>query len=145
MKRSSTGFTLIEILLVVILIGILASIAVPRFTDSTNQARIAAARADIQTLSLSLDMYELAAGRFPDTSQGLKALVEKPSLPPEPLSWNGPYLKKREVPRDPWGNDYVYEYPGKHGTDYDLFSPGPDGIAGNNDDIANWNNSDDAG
>ena len=143
MKLKRSGFTLIEIMLVVILIGILASIAVPRLTGRTEEARISTARSDIQgALSMVLDLYELDARRFPTTEQGLKALVEKPSLPPEPLNWKGPYLKKQAMPQDPWGNEYHYTCPGRNNEDYDLSSSGPDGIMGNEDDINNWDNQD---
>lgn len=139
MKNYKSAFTLIEIMLVVILIGILAAIAVPRLTGKTTQARMAAAKTEIEgTLSMSLDMYELDAGTFPSMSQGLGALIEKPAIPPEPLSWKGPYLKKKTIPKDPWGNEYTYESPGKHNEDYDLSSAGPDNITGNEDDINNW-------
>lgn len=139
MKNKISGFTLIEIMLVIILIGVLAAITVPRLTGKTTQARVAAAVSEIKgTISVSLDMYELDAGRYPTTEQGLKALIEKPSSSPEPTSWKGPYLKKKEVPLDPWGNEYIYECPGKQNEDYDLSSSGPDGIAGNEDDINNW-------
>lgn len=138
-ETKSKGFTLIEIMLVIILIGILAAITVPRLTGKTTQARVAAARSEIDgSLSVSLDMYELDAGKYPTSEQGLKALIEKPTTSPEPTSWKGPYLKKKEVPKDPWGNDYIYECPGKQNEDFDLSSSGPDGQAGNDDDINNW-------
>ncbi|EKD27179.1 MAG: hypothetical protein ACD_79C00825G0003 [uncultured bacterium] len=139
MKNYRQGFTLIEIMLVVILIGILAAITVPRLSGKATQAREAAAKSEIEgSLAMSLDLYELDAGSYPTTAQGLKSLIEKPSLPPLPINWKGPYLKKKQVPRDPWGNDYMYECPGKNNEDFDLSSMGPDGIVGNEDDINNW-------
>lgn len=133
------GFTLIEIMLVVIIIGILASLIMPNFTGKATQAKIASAKTDINgSLSTVLDMYELDSGFFPSTEQGLKALLEKPESQPEPKNWRGPYLKKKQGIKDPWGNDYIYESPGKNNKDYDLSSSGPDGVAGNDDDITNW-------
>jgi general secretion pathway protein G len=139
MKKNNNGFTLIEIMLVVIIIGILSGIILPRLTGKTNEARIAAARADINgTLSTSLDLYELDTGKYPTTEQGLGALIEKPTTSSEPMNWKGPYLKKKEILKDPWGKEYLYESPGKNNKDYDLASAGPDGSIGTDDDIANW-------
>jgi len=138
-NQNQKGFTLIEIMLVIIIIGILVAIAAPRIGEKGNQARIAASHAEIEgSISMALDLYQLDAGYYPNTEQGLQALVQEPNLPPKPISWKGPYLKKKETPKDPWKNEYIYESPGKQNTDYDLFSTGPDGIAGNEDDITNW-------
>jgi general secretion pathway protein G len=131
------GFTLIEMLLVVALISILAAMIVPRFTGRSEEAKVAAATADIQAnIAGALDLYELDNGRFPDTLQDLLA---NPG-PEKAKKWRGPYLKKKRGLKDPWGNAYVYR-PGPNGTrnsDYDLFSPGPDGSEGGADDIVNW-------
>ena len=138
--RNKNGFTMIEIMLVVIIIAILAALVVPNLSGRGEQARKAAAKADIESnLAASLDLYELDNGRYPTTEQGLKALLEKPTSAPLPNSWNGPYLKKKKaVPQDPWGHEYVYAAPGKHNTDdYDLSSYGPDGTE-SDDDIVNW-------
>ncbi len=133
------GFTLTEILLVVIIIGVLAGMIVPNLAGKSEQARRAAAKADIEAnLSMALDMYELDNGTYPTTSQGLKALVQKPSDPPVPENWSGPYLKKKVIPRDPWKNDYVYAFPGSHNTEgYDLSSLGQDGVE-SGDDVISW-------
>ena len=133
------GFTLIEMMLVIIIIGVLVAMVVPRLTGRSEQARIAAATADIEAnLAVALDLYELDNGGYPTGEQGLDALLEKPSIPPVPPNWNGPYLKRR-LPKDPWGEPYIYRCPGLNNTyDYDLFSKGPDGIEGNADDIVNW-------
>lgn len=130
---SQKGFTLIEILLVVIIIGILVSLVAPRLAGRSEEARKQAAKADIDSgISLAIDMYEVDNGRYPAR---LEDLFLKPSDAP---NWKGPYLKKG-MPKDPWGNAYVYRRPGSHNAEsYDLFSPGPDKQEGNDDDITNW-------
>lgn len=133
------GFTLIEILVVVIIIGILAALVIPKYAGRTEQARIAAAKTQINTLfSSALDMYEADNGNYPSTEQGLQALRVQPNTEPVPKNWKGPYLQK-DVPVDPWGNSYVYTCPGTHNpSGYDLYSLGPDGQEGTDDDIASW-------
>jgi general secretion pathway protein G len=139
-KRRDPGFTLIELMLVVIIIGIIVSIAVPRMAGRTERARIVAARASISALTAALDALEIDVGRFPTTEEGLPALVVRPSsLPPE-ATWNGPYM--REIPLDPWNRPLVYKYPGDLGVDYDLVSLGADGQAGTGDDISNYRKRD---
>jgi general secretion pathway protein G len=136
MRRKKTGFTLIELMLVVIIIGILVSMVVPRIAGRSKQARMAAASADINAnIATALDMYELDNGGYPTTEQGLKALVTKSDISPIPPNWNGPYVKK--IPQDPWSRAYVYKSPGERNADYDLHSLGPDGIE-SADDITNW-------
>jgi len=137
-KRISdyAGFTLVEIMLVVIIIGALAMMVVPRLSGRSEQAKIAIARADIEsTLATALKLYELDNGNFPTTSQGLDALLKKPSSSPVPRNWNGPYIERR--PLDPWGNLYAYRSPGQHRSDYDLYSKGKDDNS-DADDITNW-------
>ena len=133
------GFTLIEILLVVIILGVLVAMVAPNLFGRGEQAKIAAAKADIESnLSTTLDLYELDNGHYPTTTQGLKALNEKPTASPVPSNWNGPYLKRKRIPLDPWKNEYQYICPGNHNTEsYDLFSWGPDGVE-SPDDIMNW-------
>ena len=133
-KNRQRGFTLIEIMLVVTIIGILAAVVLPRLVGRTEQARKTAAKLQIENISLALETFEMDNGRFPTSSEGLKALIVKPY---NVKNWNGPYLKKG-VGADPWGNGYMYVYPGLHGTDYDLYSYGPDGKEGGDDDITNW-------
>ena len=137
--QNKKAFTLIEILLVIIIIGILVAMVVPNFAGRGEQARKAAARADIESnLATVLDMYELDNGHYPTTEQGLNAVVIAPTTTPVPTNWNGPYLKKKKVPLDPWGRAYVYMSPGTHNAEeYDLSSYGPDGIE-SDDDITNW-------
>ena len=128
------AFTLIELMLVVIIIGVLAAMVMPRLVGRSEQARSAACKADIEAnIALALDLFEMDNGRFPTTEEGLAALRTNPSG----LSkWKGPYLKKE--PKDPWGKLYTYKFPGTHDNDYDLSSCGPNGIEGDSDDIGNW-------
>jgi general secretion pathway protein G len=128
------GFTLIELMLVVIIIGILVSMVVPRLVGRSEEARISAAKADISAnISVALDLYELDNGHYPSTEEGLDALQTKPA---SAANWKGPYLKRK--PQDPWGNPYVYRSPGEHNSDYDLYSYGPDAAEGGGDDVTNW-------
>ena len=131
------GFTLIELMLVVVIIAALAAMVVPRLTGRSEEARVAAAKADIKgNLSLALRLYEVDNGRYPSTEQGLQALMGKPTNPPTPANWKGPYIEQN--PMDPWGKLYIYHYPGSHPPrDYDLYSLGPDGVE-SVDDITNW-------
>ena len=131
---NKNGFTLIELMLVVIIIGVLVSMVVPRLAGRSEEARIAAAKADINAnISVALDLFELDNGKYPTTDEGLPALRTKPG---SALNWKGPYLKKEPV--DPWGKKYAYNSPGAHNPDYDLSSYGPDGTEGGDDDISNW-------
>lgn len=131
--QKKQGFTLIELMLVVIIIGALVAMVMPRLTGRGEQARVAAATADIQAnISTGLKLYELDNGSFPSTPEGLTALLSKPS---SAANWRGPYLEKKPV--DPWGRAYQYKSPGEHRADYDLYSLGKDGIE-SADDVKNW-------
>ena len=134
-RRGRAGFTLIELLLVLVILTVLAAVIVPKFTKRSEQARITAARADIANLEVLLDAFEIDTGRYPTAQEGLGALLEEPG---DIREWHGPYLT-RGMPKDPWGNPYVYRCPGQHNTtSYDLCSSGPDGTEGGDDDIDNW-------
>ena len=135
------GFTLIEIMLVVIIIGILVAMLVPNIAGRSDQARKTAARTDIESnLSTALDLYRMDVGQYPTTEQGLSSLIEEPTVSPVPTQWNGPYLKKKKIPKDPWGRDYVYVSPGTHNPEsYDLSSLGASGQEGS-DNVTNWEN-----
>lgn len=139
MARDSRGFTLIEIMVVVIIIGLLAAVVVPQFLGRVDDARVSKAKSDIQAIEAALSLYKLDNFRYPTTEQGLNALVQKPA-DPEIRNWKeGGYLKR--LNKDPWGQDYQYAYPGTQG-EYDLFSYGADRQAGGegvNADIGNWN------
>ena len=132
--KKTKGFTLIELMLVVIIISALAAMVLPRLAGRSEQARVAAANADIRAnIATALKLYELDNGQFPTSSEGLQALLVKPSSAP---NWNGPYLEKD--PTDPWGRPYVYKSPGQHRPqDYDLFSLGKD-VQPGEDDVVNW-------
>ena len=130
-RAARAGFTLIEILLVVAIIGILAALAAPKLTGKAKAAKITAAKVDIGTIGTALDLFELDMGKFPSSLQGLI------TNPGGSDAWNGPYLKKG-MPKDPWKNDYIYHFPGSHDANgYDLKSLGPDGVD-SADDVTSW-------
>ena len=136
-RHTAAGFTLTEIILVVIILGALVAMVVPRLTGRSEQAKRAVAKADIEShIATALKLYELDNGNFPTSNQGLDALLRKPNSSPIPENWNGPYLEKK--PFDPWGEYYIYESPGEHRLDYDLYSKGSDPESAE-DDIVNWN------
>ncbi len=132
---SQAGFTLIEILVVVVILGILAAVIVPKIMDKPELARIAKAKTDVRALETALDLYRLDNFTYPTTDQGLEALVAKPAGSPEPKNWKaGGYIKT--LNKDPWGNPYKYLYPGSK-SEVDIYSLGPDGVP-SDDDIGNW-------
>jgi general secretion pathway protein G len=140
-RRPLRGFTLIEIMVVITILGILAALIVPRVVGRTDDARIAAAKQDIASLMQALKLYRLDNGAYPTTEQGLKALLARPTLEPVPQNWKqGGYLERSTPPKDPWGNEYKYLNPGLKG-EIDVFSYGRDGAAGGEGvdaDIGSW-------
>ena len=138
-RRTQGGFTLIEIMVVVVILGILAALVVPQVMSRPDQAKVTVAKGDIKAIAAALDMYKLDNFAYPSTQQGLDALVKNPSGNPQPKNWNRDgYLKR--LPKDPWGNDYQYLSPGTQGQ-FDLYSFGADGKPGGSDlnaDIGNW-------
>ncbi len=133
--RKISGFTLIEVMVVVVILGILAAVLVPKVMDRPDQARITKAKQDIRSLEAALSLYKLDNYIYPTTDQGIESLVDKPSSP-EPANWKqGGYLDR--MPLDPWRQPYLYLSPGEHGA-IDIFSLGPDQIQ-SDDDIGNWN------
>lgn len=135
------GFTLIELMVVMVILGILAGLIVPRIMDRPEEARRTKAGVQIQSIEQALKLYKLDNGQYPTTEQGLQALVEPPAVGNLAKKWRtGGYLEKGKVPKDPWDNEFVYICPGLHG-DFDLSSYGPDGQAGGEEkdaDINNW-------
>ncbi len=135
-RLNQRGFTLIEIMVVVVILGILAAAVVPKIMSRPEQARIEKAKHDIGALESALNIYKLDNYQYPSTDQGLESLVTKPSGSPQPRNYKkGGYIKK--LNKDPWGQEYLYLFPGTH-TDLDLYSLGPDGQP-SDDDIGNWN------
>jgi general secretion pathway protein G len=133
-RSRQAGFTLVELMLVLVILGILAGLVLPKFAGRTEQARITAAVTQISTFKTALGAYEVDTGSYPSTQAGLRALVVQP---PDVVGWRGPYLES-DVPLDPWQHPYVYEYPGKlNPSGYDIISMGPDGQLGTPDDIFN--------
>ncbi|MDO6500246.1 type II secretion system major pseudopilin GspG [Photobacterium sanguinicancri] len=140
MQRKQRGFTLLEVMVVIVILGVLASLVVPNLLGNKEKADQQKVVTDISALEQALDMYKLDNSVYPTTDQGLDALVSKPSSSPEPRNYrNGGYIKR--LPNDPWGSEYNYVMPGEHGA-VDIFSLGADGQEGGeevNTDIGNWN------
>jgi len=135
--NGQAGFTLVELLVVLVILVLLASLVAPRVVGYLGSSRVKAAKVQVQSLTTALELFKVDTGRYPSTSEGLKALVEAPT---GATAWNGPYLTKKEVPIDPWGRPYEYRSPGQHGP-FDISSLGADnqqGGEGENEDIKNW-------
>jgi general secretion pathway protein G len=140
--RSNRGFTLIEIMVVIVILSLLAVLVAPKIIGRTDDAKVADAKVQIRNLESALKLYKLDSGNFPSTEQGLQALVTKPATGVIPKNYrDGGYLESNTLPKDPWGDDYVYISPGEHG-DYDLYTLGADnarGGEGKDADIESWN------
>ena len=137
-NRRLRGFTLIELLVVLVILGLLAGLVGPQVLKYLGGANTKAAKLQIEDFSTALDAFRLDMGRYPTTNEGLQALVTQPS---GVNRWNGPYLRKNTIPKDPWGNDYQYRAPGQHGGAFDLYSLGADnadGGDGENQDVVSW-------
>jgi len=136
-RRGQHAFTLVELLLVLVILGTLAAIVLPKFSGTTERARQTQAQTQISTFGTALDAYEVDAGRYPSGANGLLDLIQRPG---DVVDWRGPYMKNEsEVPNDPWGNPYIYECPGRNNPNgYDLSSTGADGQQGTEDDVTNW-------
>lgn len=136
LRRRSNAFTLLEIMLVVVIIALLAGAAIYKMVGNVDVAKRVKAQGDIQAFKTSLLVYQGTNGAFPSTSQGLKALITRPQDEPRPRNWT---QLLTEVVIDPWNKEYIYTQPGVHNPQsYDLYSAGPDGIPGNEDDVGNW-------
>lgn len=142
-KQARSGFTLMELMLVMAILVILIGLVAPRFMGAQEGANISSAQTQIGLFKSSLDMYRLHLNSYPTTEQGLAAMIEEPADLTTPDRWQGPYLDS-EIPIDPWGNEYQYEYPPTRNTkDFpDIWSLGPDGEDGTDDDIGNWPDED---
>lgn len=136
MQQRQRGFTLLEIMVVIVILGVLASLVVPNLMGNKDKADHQKVVSDIVALESALDMYRLDNGRYPSTEQGLQALVSKPTAQPVPRNY-APDGYIRRLPQDPWGSDYQLLSPGQHGA-LDIFSYGPDGMPDSDDDIGNW-------
>ena len=134
-RKKILGFTLLELLVVILILGLLAGIVIPRIVGRVDQAKYESTRIQLKALKSALEQFRMDNGFYPTTEQGLRALVEKPEIPPFPKRWHS-YLD--ELPMDGWGNEFVYFSPGEKGRPYELFSVGPDGIEGTEDDISVW-------
>lgn len=136
-RPGELGFTLIELLVVMVILVLLASLVAPRVMGYLGSSRTKTARVQIESLGTSLELFKLDTGRYPDAREGLNALVQRPG---NLSNWNGPYLKKDKVPLDPWGNPYIYRYPGQRGA-FDILSLGADkkeGGQNEDQDVASW-------
>ncbi len=133
-RKSERGFSLIELIVVLVILGLLAAVVAPKVYDKLAKGKDQIAKIQIKELEGALQLYSFDVGRFPNSSEGLDALLRNPG---NLDAWKGPYLTKNELPKDPWGKPYIYRCPGQHG-DYDLLSVGPDGAEGGEDDIVSW-------
>ncbi len=141
-KKAQRGFSLIELMIVIVILGLLASMLVPKIMDRPNEARVTKAQMDMKALGSALKLYKLDTGRYPSTEQGLSALIKKPDTRPVPRNYRkGGYLDSAVAPVDPWGYEYIYRSPGEDDRSYEIISLGADGMEGGEDydaDINSW-------
>lgn len=141
-KAASGGFSLLELMIVIVILALLATALVPNLMDRPDEARVTKAKMDIRQIEFALKLYKLDNGNFPTTDQGLKALIMKPDTKPEPRNYrSGGYLESSDTPKDPWGNEFIYRAPGDSGRNYDIISLGSDGEEGGEgfaQDINSW-------
>ena len=136
-SMASRGFTLIELMLVLVILAVLATIVMKNFAGYSEKARVTTAKAQVSNIADALDTFEVDVGRYPTTEEGLLSLYEQPG---SAKGWTKPYIKQK-IGNDPWGHPYIYRFPGqKNPKGFDVFSAGPDGTEGTEDDIGNWNN-----
>ena len=135
-RRGTRGFTLLELMVVLLILGLLASIAAPRVTKYLRKAKVETAKIQVDALSAAVDSFHLDTGRFPTAQEGLRVLMEQPA---EPAGWDGPYLKKRDSLSDPWGHPYLYRIPGRK-NDYDIYTLGADQREGGEGDARDISN-----
>jgi general secretion pathway protein G len=139
-RQKSAGFTLIEIMIVMVIIAMLAALVGPRLMGALSGSKVKASRIQLETLAATVEAFQLDTGRFPTQAEGLQVLVENPEKAPI-KNWRGPYLKKNRVPGDEWGNPFIYEIPSKHKMAFDIYSLGADGKpggTGDDADLGNW-------
>lgn len=135
-NAGTQGFTLIELMLVLVILATLAAVVLPKLSGRTEQAKVASAKTQVSTLQTALDAFEIDTGRYPTTAEGLRALTKQPTMDSD--GWMGPYLQKT-IKEDPWGEEYQYRCPGTYNTEgYDVYSMGPDRKQGGDDDITNY-------
>ncbi|MBX2851255.1 MAG: type II secretion system major pseudopilin GspG [Phycisphaeraceae bacterium] len=139
-QTRSAGFSILELLLVLVILGILAGIVGVRFAGQSGKAKVTAAKTQLENLKTAMTRYNIDVTDFPTAQQGLEALSEQPNGVRDE-DWDGPYLDEK-ITEDPWGNPWQYAYPGTHNNDFDLYSYGPDGKQGGDDDIKNWSDDD---
>jgi general secretion pathway protein G len=133
-SRGEKGFSLIELIVVLVILGLLAAVVGPKLINKLGESKEKIAKLQIAEFGNSLQLYALDVGKLPDSSEGLEALVRNPG---NVTAWHGPYVTKSELPKDPWGHPYIYRAPGQH-SEYDIISAGPDGSEGTEDDVVSW-------